>query len=102
MNCKDCIHEKICVITAFPEAFENTKWEKEPCDHFKNKADYVEVKHGKWILEYGTYGKIICSECKNEAPITNKRDGSLQLQTLYVHSPYCHNCGAKMDGRRDT
>lgn len=61
-------------------------------------ADVVEVKHGEWILEYGTYGKMICSECKNEAPITNKRDNSLQLQTLYVDSPYCHHCGAKMKG----
>lgn len=64
--------------------------------------DVVEVKHGEWILEYGTYGKMICSECKNEAPIINKRDNSLKLQTLYVDSPYCHHCGAKMVGRRDT
>ena len=45
MTCKDCIHEKVCVIIAFLEAFENTKWEKEPCDHFKNKDDFVEVVH---------------------------------------------------------
>ena len=42
-TCKDCIHKKVCVILAFPEAFENTEWEKEHCDHFKNKADFVEV-----------------------------------------------------------
>ena len=63
-------------------------------------ANVEKVKYGKWILEYGTYGKMICSECKNEAPITNKRDNSLQLQTLYVDSPYCHHCGAKMDRER--
>ena len=42
-SCDGCIHEKLCVIKAFPEAFENTKWEKEPCDHFKPAADVVEV-----------------------------------------------------------
>jgi aspartate oxidase len=25
----------VCVIRGFPSAFENTHWEKEPCDHFK-------------------------------------------------------------------
>lgn len=33
-TCKDCIHERVCVIKAFPDAFENTNWDKEPCDHF--------------------------------------------------------------------
>lgn len=37
-NCKDCIHEKVCVIKALPDAFENTRWDKEPCDHFKDKS----------------------------------------------------------------
>ena len=27
-RCEDCIHEKICVIKAFPDAFENTAWDK--------------------------------------------------------------------------
>lgn len=42
-TCKECIHEKLCVIKAFPDAFENTQWEKEPCDHFKC-ADVVPKK----------------------------------------------------------
>lgn len=40
-TCKDCIHEKLCVIKAFPDAFENTQWDKEPCDHFLSTADVV-------------------------------------------------------------
>jgi hypothetical protein len=40
-TCKECIHEKLCVIKAFPDAFENTQWDKEPCDHFKPIADVV-------------------------------------------------------------
>lgn len=42
-SCKDCIHEKLCVIKAFPDAFENTRWEKEPCDHFKPKTEWISV-----------------------------------------------------------
>lgn len=26
-SCKDCIHENVCVIKAFPDAFENTQAE---------------------------------------------------------------------------
>lgn len=40
-TCKDCIHDKLCVIKAFPDAFENTEWSKKPCDHFKPTADFV-------------------------------------------------------------
>lgn len=42
MTCKDCIHENLCVIKAFPSAFENTHWDKEPCDHFKDKSRFTE------------------------------------------------------------
>lgn len=55
MTCKDCIHERLCVIKAFPDMFENTKWDKEPCDHFKNEADFVEVvrcQNCKRFMEY--------------------------------------------------
>lgn len=43
MNCKDCIHKKVCVIRGFPSAFENTRWEKEPCDHFESKTEWISV-----------------------------------------------------------
>lgn len=43
MTCKECIHENLCVIKAYPDAFENTKWEKEPCDHFKPKSRFIEL-----------------------------------------------------------
>lgn len=50
-TCNDCIHSRVCVILACPDAFENTKWDKEPCDHFKSQADVVEV--------------VRCKECKH-------------------------------------
>lgn len=41
-SCKDCIHERVCVIKAFPDAFENTEWSKEPCDHFRDLTKLVQ------------------------------------------------------------
>ena len=37
-TCNDCIHRTVCAILALPDAFENTKWDKEPCAHFKAAA----------------------------------------------------------------
>ena len=42
-KCENCIHERVCVIRGFPSAFENTHWEKEPCDH------YCKQSEGEWI-----------------------------------------------------
>ena len=42
-TCKDCLHCDVCVIRAMPSAFENTKWEKEPCDHFKDQSLCIEL-----------------------------------------------------------
>ena len=52
-RCEECIHEKVCVIKAFPDAFENTEWSKEPCDLFLT-ADVVpknelEAEHNRWL-----------------------------------------------------
>lgn len=59
------------------------------------KVDAVEVVHGRWIpLEYDGYadGNPVwdlweCSECRDEH--------SGDEDTL---TPYCPNCGARMDG----
>ena len=59
ISCKDCIHEKVCVIKAFPDVFENTEWSKEPCDHFENKSEVA---------------KKIC--CENEEEICAALDSN--------------------------
>lgn len=59
-------------------------------------ADVAPVVHGRWELEYGTYGKMRCSVCKKEALI-EKTIGDVGVITNYVDSNYCPNCGAKMD-----
>lgn len=51
------------------------------------------VRHGKWFI--GTVPYFVCSECKNRTPLRwDERRGYV----LDYRSPYCPNCGAKMDG----
>jgi uncharacterized OB-fold protein len=59
-----------------------------PCEMFKNKADYVEVRHGKWIYvetDENDMAIVKCSECNTKRYGTQK---------------YCGECGAKTDGKR--
>ena len=60
-------------------------------------ADVAPIVHGRWELEYETYGKMRCSVCKKEALIEKAID-DVGVTTNYVDSNYCPNCGAKMDG----
>lgn len=57
-------------------------------------ADVAPVRHGRW-LEYendADRGYHYCSHCKRQA--INYSDGGVITEVL---SPYCPNCGAKMD-----
>lgn len=65
-------------------------------------ADVVEVRHGQWKLEHETYGKMRCSICEKECPTERKPDPyeDYQMTDFYITSPYCPQCGAKMDGER--
>ena len=54
-------------------------------------ADVVEVRHGEWkICSDGYYP--YCSRCVYEPEISTRYSNNL--------TPYCPNCGAKMDGER--
>jgi hypothetical protein len=75
-------------------------------------ADVVEVKHGRWI-EDGYYDKpCVCSNCGEEAKYISRFEETFDydmeenLQSTgyeeireYIRTPYCPNCGAKMDGK---
>lgn len=50
MTCKDCIHEKVCVCPTTEET---------SCDHFKNKADFVEVVKCKDCVCFSYYEEPI-------------------------------------------
>ncbi len=85
-SCKDCIHYKICRIVY--RNGDDRVLENSPCVNFKNKADFVEVKHGEWKASVMNTGAPHCSLCNGATPLR------------YIYCPYC---GAKMDGeRKDT
>ena len=50
-------------------------------------ADVVEVRHGEWQQ----LDQLYCSLCGVAAPF-------LSLAFKQIRTPYCHRCGAKMDG----
>ena len=95
--CEKCIHYDMCnyeyehqdtdaILTFFPN---NTE-----CPWFKNKADFVEVKHGKWYRhtqkEHGDTC-FYCSVCEEMA---------LSDCMVWELTDYCPHCGAKMDGTK--
>ena len=51
-------------------------------------ADVAEVRHGVWVHKNN---EMYCSVCGDEA----------LMDEVYYESPYCPNCGAKMDGKGD-
>lgn len=53
-------------------------------------AGYRKQSEGEWIFEHEFYGKMLCSNCKEEALVNECNE--------YVDSDFCPNCGAKMKG----
>ena len=57
-------------------------------------VDAVPVVHGEWVSEWDRCDFIVrCSACGEIALF--KGDGD------HAYSPYCPNCGAKMDGKEN-
>ena len=82
MTCKDCVHYNVCGYHIDEETFMTT----EECSHFKNKADFVEVKHGEWRICCDGYYPY-CSNCGYEPPWVANKD---------MRTPHCPICGADM------
>ena len=86
--CTDCIHFDVCRDATIPNPeYKGPVADKsKECRHFKNKADFEEVKHGRWIdidpLEWD------CSVCGYSVKRWNS-------------TTYCPHCGAKMDGIKE-
>ena len=88
-TCRDCFHYDVCDY----HITELTQMTVNECPHkFVNKVDVVEVKHGHWEevkevvdwLDDDVEVYYVCSICGCNG---------------YCESPYCPNCGAKMDGK---
>lgn len=59
-------------------------------------ADVAPVRHGRWAIdEFGHY----CTACREYGPEIECDEETVDL--LKYGTPYCPNCGAKMDGGAD-
>lgn len=59
----------------------------------------VPVIHARWIVnvEFNNGERVIatCSNCKDRGEVRTDRN---EWGIWHIDSPYCPNCGAKMDG----
>ena len=91
ITCKECIHFADCLDIGKTRYYgrENACGDVDKrCKFFKNKTNFVEIRHGEWIWKelYGEIGlMLVCSECEESEGACERFD-------------YCPNCGAKMDG----
>ena len=98
MTCKDCIHERACFTYSGGICRAHILGDKAEtkCGLFKNKADFAEVRRGKWVFfSKDIAGKaFFCSLC-----------GNVEVTEVFEISPlendcnYCSKCGAIMEGQ---
>ena len=92
-TCKECIHQKSCFNMAFRCGYKAEALDgAEECEDFKNKADFVEVKHSRWE---NISGFDVCNVCGTSPAYCEPKPNNPKGYPLY-----CHHCGAKMDGER--
>lgn len=89
IKCETCLYNKNCQFLA-----EHRNTIVEDCSAYKNAADVVEVVHGEWVRDIGSYGRIKCSRCEWTKPYIEDYYEAEHLANM----SYCPNCGAKMDG----
>lgn len=64
-------------------------------------SERADVVHGRWMAD--SDGLPVCSVCDEVAMQRLHCDtlhGALRYDVRLVKTPYCPNCGAKMDGER--
>ncbi len=104
MTCKDnCIHYEVCKghynendYVGIPDAFD-LFCKPEYCGRFfKNKADFVEVKHGEWIEnDYRHFDGFETVVYPNEALKCSECNHNFKKELLWCKN-YCPNCGVDM------
>lgn len=88
MNCKECIHEDVCKEWQYSISGSYIHPICRKPNHFKRK-DKEQVRHGKWIENYGAPNVKRCSVCKAER---HAKESWWR---------YCPKCGAKMRGENN-
>ena len=86
MTCKNCLHYEVCLaVFSSKGMYLGDDAEKMKC--FKNKADFAEIKHGKWQLHPD--GSGTCSVCGKH---------QVCIWDLDNWQNFCGHCGADMRG----
>ena len=101
-TCKDCVHADMCRfyteelakakgITLGKDIFEYFS-SGDVCEHFKDRARFVELPYAEWVEDEDMYGDPIyrCSNCSEHFVL----EEGTPTDNCYS---YCPNCGAKMD-----
>lgn len=91
---RDALIEKILDEGILGNGYSDSEREDDVIDMIESchTVDAVPLKHGKWELNPDFFECLHihrCSYCKKRP---------LYKQNNEVHSNYCPNCGAKMDG----
>ncbi len=97
MNCKNCLHYDVCVIVETTE--DKNELNDYSCNDFKDRNNYAEVRHGKWLKTKAYPHRVYCSLCyktyvTNEEVIQGRSRG---FPAYCTDAEYCPHCGAKMD-----
>lgn len=88
-TCKDCVHCDVCDMPIITDGRKNAS----NCKKFKNKADFVEVKHGYNAGEFNMFKCSVCGYGVDD--ICEEDDTNYPVWSFN----YCPRCGAKMDGK---
>ena len=94
--CKECIYEILCMDRLSKQGYSNYAKRNlivEDCEHFRNKADYKEFKHGSWLVNiYNNKKFITCTACNSviDCSYINVDENEFD---------YCPYCGDKLDGK---
>ena len=84
MTCRDCVHYEVCLPNS--QAYGH---KLKICTKFKNKADFIGVKHGEWKKYRVTEGHVfVCSLCDYRTLV--------DFEGEFLYHNYCPKCGADM------
>ena len=90
-SCKDCVHFEACK-NIYEIHGDGLSEESHGCDHFKDRARFVELHHAEWVEDEDVCGVPIfrCSNCDERFVL----EEGTPFDNCYFYCPYC---GAKMD-----